>query len=116
MSLYFNMSRLYFVRLHPFLSLEGEELEMLIKQISDNIGLEWCFLARSLGFTQTDIDGIEYANPRNLREQIYQFFYQWKRRDGTEATSNKLYAALVDTSLTTILEPTENMRFKGKFY
>ena len=80
------------------------ELESAIKKISEDIGLGWCFLARSLGFTQTDVDGIEYANPRNLKEQIYQFFYQWKRRDGEEATYDKLYAALLHSSLTHLLE------------
>ena len=88
-------------------------LESAIKKISENIGLEWCFLARSLGFTQADIDGIEYAYPRNLKEQIYQFFYQWKRRDGEEATYDKLYAALVDSSLTQLLELQKKLQDKS---
>ena len=49
---------------------EGVELDPLIKEISFNISYSWKFLARRLGFSDTDIDAIEYANPHELKEKI----------------------------------------------
>ena len=62
------------------------------------------FIARSLGFTEIEIQAIEYSNGRDLKEQIHQFFYQWKRRDGQEATRGMLYAALYDGELNELLK------------
>ncbi len=36
---------------------------------------------------QTDIDAIEYNNMCNLREQIFQMFHEWKRKEGSGATT-----------------------------
>ncbi len=79
-------------------------MDALIREISDHIGRGWMVLARSLGFTETDIQAIEYSNERDLKEQIHQFFYQWKRRDGQEATRGMLYAALYDGELNELLK------------
>ncbi len=90
-----------------FYSITGpasDELDVLISRVSDNIGLSWIVLARSLGFSDTDIDSIEYRNPRELKEQIYQFFSQWKRREGDNATTGMLFAALYDGELNELLK------------
>ncbi len=81
-----------------------ESVDALIRKISDHIGRGWMVLARSLGFTETDIQAIEYSNERDLKEQIHQFFYQWKQRDGQEATRDMLYAALYDGELIELLK------------
>ncbi len=70
-------------------------------------------LARSFGFTETDIQSIEYANERDLKEQIHQFFYQWKRRVGQEATRDMLYAALYDGELNELLKKLDKSDVKN---
>ncbi len=81
-----------------------ESVDALIREISDHIGRGWMVLARSLQFTETDIHSIEYANERDLKEQIHQLFSRWKRRDGQEATRDMLYAALYDSELIELLK------------
>ena len=86
---------------------EGVELDPLIKEISSNIGYSWKFLARRLGFPDTDIDAIEYANPHELKEQIYQFFRQWQQREGMNASPLRLIKAIEEESLDHLLEALE---------
>ena len=80
------------------------DLDKLINEISKHVGMQWMFLARSLGFEQTDIDAIEYKDQRHLREQIYQMFYEWKRREGSEATTDRLLAAVKDAELMELMK------------
>ncbi len=84
-----------------------ESVDALIREISDHIGRDWMVLARSLGFTETDIQSIEYADERDLKEQIYQFFYEWKRRDGQDATRDKLITVLYESGLNEVLTKTK---------
>ena len=72
--------------------------------------MEWKFLARSLDFDQTDIDAIEYKDILNLKEQIYQMFHEWKKREGIEATTARLLAAVKDAELKELLK---TLREKG---
>ncbi|XP_070571011.1 uncharacterized protein [Ptychodera flava] len=39
---------------------------------------EWKKLARILGLEENEIDEIEYNNPRNKNEQVYQMFLKWE--------------------------------------
>ena len=86
------------------------DLDAFIAEISKHIGLEWKFLARSLGFEQSDIDNIEYRDILNLKEQIYQMFYEWKRREGSTATTAHLLAAIRNAELREFLR---TLRKKG---
>ena len=70
------------------------DLDTFIKEVYDLLGHSWKFVARELGFSKTDIDALEHDNPYLLKEQIYQMFDQWKRREGNGATSDKLLAAI----------------------
>ena len=70
------------------------DLDTFIKEVYDLLGHSWKFLARELGFSKTDIDALEHDNPYLMKEQIYQMFDQWKRREGNGATSDKLLAAM----------------------
>ncbi len=90
-----------------------ESVDALIKEISDHIGRGWMVLARSLRFTETDIDSIEYANERDLKEQIHQFFSRWKQRVGQEATRDMLYAALYDGELNELLKKLDKTDVKN---
>ena len=70
------------------------DLDTFIKEVYDLLGHSWKFLAREFGFSETDIDAIEYDNQFSLKEQIYQMFHQWKRREGDGATTEKLLSAM----------------------
>ena len=100
----------YICNLVPTENVVGE-LDEFIAEISKHIGLEWKFLARSLGFEQTDIDAIEYRDMLNLKEQIFQMFYEWKRRQGNEATTARLLAAIKDVALQELLKTLREKRF-----
>ena len=84
-----------------------ESVDALIREVSDHIGRDWMVLARSLGFTETDIQSIEYADERDLKEQIYQFFNEWQRRDGQDATRDKLITVLYESGLNEVLKKTD---------
>ena len=64
--------------------------------VSNQIGSGWKELARKLGLEKTDIDGITYENPTNLRECIHGLFSQWQEREGSRTSVNKLVNALLD--------------------
>ncbi|XP_064389593.1 uncharacterized protein LOC135337585 isoform X3 [Halichondria panicea] len=85
-----------------------ESVDALIREVSDHIGRDWMVLARSLGFTEIDIQlidiqSIEYADERDLKEQIYRFFNEWKRRDGQDATRDKLVTVLYESGLNEVV-------------
>ena len=67
---------------------------MLIGELFDHLGHSWKFLARELGFSETDIAALEHDNPFKLKEQIHQMFIQWRRREGNGATTDKILSAL----------------------
>ena len=67
-------------------------------------------MARSLGFDHTDIDAIEYKDILNLKEQIYQMFHEWKKREGIKATTARLLEAVKDAELKELLK---TLREKG---
>ena len=87
------------------------DLDEFIDEISKHIGMQWMFLARSLGFEQIDIDAIEYRDQRNLREQIFQMFHEWKRREGSEATTDRLLAAVKHAELTELMKTLKEKGF-----
>ena len=87
------------------------DLEKFIAEISKHIGLEWKSLARALGFEQTDIDAIEYKDVRNLKEQIFQMFHEWKRNNGSGATTTRLLSAIKHAELNKLLKTLREKAF-----
>jgi hypothetical protein len=87
------------------------DLDEFIGEISKHIGLEWKFLARSLGFEQTDVDAIEYRDRGNLKEQIFQMFHEWKKMEGSEATTARLLAAMKEAELKELMKTLREKRF-----
>ena len=85
-------------------------LDPFITEISEHIGLTWKLLARELGFSQTDIDTIEYKDVRNLNEQIKQLFYKWKKREGHKATTDRLLSAIKDAKCEDLLKTLREKR------
>ena len=69
------------------------DLEAFIKELSEHIGQDWKALARELGLSKTDIDAIEYDN-RYMKDQIFEFFYKWKQREGKDVSVQKLIDGL----------------------
>eukprot|EP00731_Ephydatia_muelleri_P024081 Em0016g352a len=53
---------------------------------------------------KTDIDSIEYREPRELKEQIYIFFDIWKRTQGRNASISQLVLGLKQAGLSWCLE------------
>ena len=86
------------------------DLDSFTTEISKHIGQTWKFLARELGFSQTDIDAIEYKDRRNLREQIYQMFYEWKKREGQNDTADGLLSAIKEAELEELLKTLREQR------
>jgi len=74
-------------------------VQRAIDIVSDKIGSDWKGLARKLGFEKTDIDGITYQNPSDLRECIYCLFSQWQQREGSRTSVRKLVNGLLDAKL-----------------
>ena len=64
-----------------------------ITEVSKRIGKDWKRLARQF-MLDTDIDAIEYDNPSDLKEQIFQFFRKWKQQLGENATVERLSEGL----------------------
>ena len=56
-------------------------------------------MARELGLLKTDIDAIEYDNPLNMKDHIFEFFYKWKQREGKNASVQKLIDGLKAANL-----------------
>ena len=78
-------------------------IRTLKKIVQEEIGHDWKQLARSLKFVETDIQAIEHDNVYSLKEQIYQFLYQWERMVGNDATPEVLLKGVVEARLGTIL-------------
>ena len=85
-------------------------LDAFIKELSEHIGGDWKALARELGLSRTDIDAIEYDNPFNMKDQIFEFFYKWKQQEGKNASVQKLIDGLKAGNLE---EQLKNMQETG---
>lgn len=82
----------------------GVKIDELIKVVSDHVGTEWRPLARALKFVETDVQAIAHDNALSLKEQIYQLFYQWQRKEGNYATSEVLLKGLIEANFDEILK------------
>ena len=80
------------------------ELNDFITELSRHIGKDYKKLARALGIDKTDIEAIEYREPRDLKEQIYEFFEHWKQKKGRKASVGKLMKGLEKAELSEVLE------------
>merc|ERR1711994_886783 len=77
--------------------LEGpgfQDLSEEMTYISQNIGRDWRALARQLTIKDADIQQIEEANARNLKEQSYNTMRLWQSIEKEYATRDVLVKAL----------------------
>ena len=87
------------------------DLDTFIKEIFDLLAHSWKSLARELGFKDTDLAALQYDNPYDLKEQIYQMFNQWKRREGNSATKERLLSAMMSAGC--FVEQVKTLTEKG---
>ena len=89
-----SITVVYCLNLLPAPLLFYLDFETFTKVLSEHIGTDWKALARALELSRTDIDAIEYENRFSLKDQIYEFFYKWKQREGKNASIQKLVSGL----------------------
>ena len=78
-----------------------------IRELSRHIGSDLRKLSRALDIDKTDFDAIEYRDPRDLKEQIVQFFRFWEEREGSKASVETLMAALKRAELFEVVDKME---------
>ena len=60
--------------------------------------MQWKFLGRRLGLEETELQRIEYENPRDLSEQCYQTLVKWKDSRRREETNYEVLFAAVKSA------------------
>ena len=96
---FLNLKSKHFKFVDPVLLTGLVDIEAFIKELSEHIGIDWKALARKLGLSKTDIDAIEYDNHMSMKDQIFEFFYKWKQREGKDASVQKLIDGLKAANL-----------------
>ena len=74
------------------------------KKLADDIGLKWKDLARALGFNQAFVDVTETEKNHCARECCIEVLVRWLRREGKDATAEKLLEALVKTGVENVAD------------
>ena len=74
------------------------------KGLPDDIGVKWRDLARALGFNQAFIDITEKEKNKCAKECCIEVLVHWHRREGKDATAEKLFEALVNIRLKNVAE------------
>lgn len=83
---------------------EGILCNSFIKELSRHIGSDLKKLAKPLRVDKTEFDAIEYRDPRDLKEQIVQFFRYWEEREGSRASVDMLMDALKRAELSEVTD------------
>ncbi|XP_076856718.1 ankyrin 3b isoform X7 [Brachyhypopomus gauderio] len=84
---------------------ERTDLRMAI--VADHLGLSWTELAREMDFSVDEINYIRVENPNSLTAQSFMLLKKWVSRDGKNATTDALTAALTKINrmdIVTLLE------------
>ena len=67
----------------------------------------WKIVARQLGVEETPIQQIAAENHQDTKEAFYQAMLYWRRKEGKEATPQKLITALTEMKLKKVIEDYE---------
>ncbi|XP_036428118.1 ankyrin-3 isoform X5 [Colossoma macropomum] len=101
----FVEERLQFFQIGPHSPCERTDLRMAI--VADHLGLSWTELAREMDFSVDEINHIRVENPNSLTTQSFMLLKKWVSRDGKNATTDALTAALTKINrmdIVTLLE------------
>ncbi|XP_053094447.1 ankyrin-3 isoform X30 [Pangasianodon hypophthalmus] len=101
----FVEERLQFFQIGPQSPCERTDLRMAI--VADHLGLSWTELAREMDFSVDEINHIRVENPNSLTAQSFMLLKKWVSRDGKNATTDALTAALTKINrmdIVTLLE------------
>lgn len=74
------------------------------KKLPDAIGVKWRDLARALGFEEASIDITEKEKIHCARECCIEVLVCWLRREGKDATAERLVEALVKIGLRNVAD------------
>ncbi|XP_062858747.1 ankyrin-3 isoform X18 [Trichomycterus rosablanca] len=91
--------------LSPQSPCERTDLRMAI--VADHLGLSWTELAREMDFSVDEINHVRVENPNSLAAQSFMLLKKWVNRDGKNATTDALTAALTKINrmdIVTLLE------------
>ena len=72
---------------------EGEPSWDELEELSEKLGLSWEKLARRLGFDDAEITGF-CKNNEEYSKKALKMLFQWKKREGCDATYSVLYDSL----------------------
>ncbi|XP_062858733.1 ankyrin-3 isoform X5 [Trichomycterus rosablanca] len=101
----FVEERLQFFQIGPQSPCERTDLRMAI--VADHLGLSWTELAREMDFSVDEINHVRVENPNSLAAQSFMLLKKWVNRDGKNATTDALTAALTKINrmdIVTLLE------------
>ena len=68
--------------------------EEFVRNLGVKLQYRWKFIGRLLELHEHDLDGIEYCNCENLREQCFQMLLRWQKQCGNRATYGRLLTAI----------------------
>ena len=81
-----------------------KEADFHAKKLPVDIGVKWKDLARELEFSQASIEIIAKENFHNAKECCIEVLVRWLRREGKDATAEKLVKALVEIGLKNVAD------------
>ena len=81
-----------------------KEADFHAKKLPVDIGVKWKDLARELEFSQASIEIIAKENFHNAKECCIEVLVRWLRREGKDATAEKLVEALVEIGLKNVAD------------
>ncbi|CAH1251175.1 ANKK1 [Branchiostoma lanceolatum] len=92
-----------------FLKQEAEKDERILLQAFNRLSVkvkqtQWKPLARSLGFTNREIDSLKASAPDDVPDQVYQTLLQWREKEGEAATLPALEQHLRDLDFQQLAE------------
>ena len=81
-----------------------EETDFHVNKLPVDIGVKWKDLARALEFSQASIEIIAKETFHNAKECCIEVLVRWLRREGKDATAEKLVEALVEIGLKNVAD------------